>query len=247
MFQVPHAIWTLPHDIWKRPIQPAQPGVGLQLQPFSGGSSWSRRSGALSTVRYAARTPCHLTRGARDGGLLSGKGVPDARRGPQAWRRRKPLSNPHWANTEPFATSGFTSHRKVFWGSCRCRSRRCRTPETSRSVVKGDIWKTPLLCSCGHDGVPHSPRDRPAPGCLVAGLGPLLPPSRLPEARVPSTRLDSYTLSTPTHQLAFASRWGSTVPQEYLPAPRKHEALGKKNAKLQIASTTCSSPRVGES
>lgn len=83
---------------------------------------------------------------------------------------------------------------------------------------------------------------------LARETRPLLPPG-FQKLQAP---LDSYTTtlglgqSTPTHQLAFASCWEGTVLWEYLPAPQKNTKL-LKNAKLQIASTTCSSPSVDES
>lgn len=55
---------------------------------------------------------------------------------------------------------------------------------------------------------------------LARETRPLLPPG-FQKLQAP---LDSYTTlgqSTPTHQLAFASRWEGTVLWEYLPAPKK--------------------------
>lgn len=213
----------------KQSSQPAQPGVGLQLQPFSGGSSWSR-PGAHSTVRYAARTPCHNVWAREDGlldGLLSGKGVPETRRGPQAWGRRKPLSNPHWAILSHSLPRDL--HRKVF-GSCRCRTR--------------DVAREGRKCSR------HALRDIVrAPSCQGYACArmhgretwPLLPPG-FQKPGLPSTHTPPNADASIGFRKPLWARFSRSTCR-----PKKIRSFGKKNEKLQIASTTCSSPRVDES
>lgn len=107
MFQVPLAIWTHPHEA-AQAIQPSQ-ALGCSFSPFLA----DLPGVDLEPIpRFATQLehPNHATWGA------------STRRWPAQWQRsgrrakrasglgrRKPLSNPHWANTEPLATSGFTS------------------------------------------------------------------------------------------------------------------------------------------
>lgn len=83
MFQVPLAIWTLPMK-QPRPSSPARrwaAASALFWRIFLE-STWSPFHGSLRS----SNTQNHATWGAaREDGLLSGKGVTDERRGPQAW------------------------------------------------------------------------------------------------------------------------------------------------------------------
>lgn len=91
------------------------------------------------------------------------------------------------------------------------------------------------LCAalrCSRSVESHSkPRDRPAPGCLDAGLGPSWLRPSSPGA------LDSYTIDADASIGFREPLGGGTVLHEYrtrayLPAPRKHEALKKLNCKI---------------
>lgn len=121
----------------KQPSQPAQPGVGLQLQPFSGGSFWSRRRALFhGSLRSSNTVPQHGGH-AKMACSVRGKGVPDKRRGPPDVRpgAANAAVKPTLGDTEPLATSGFTS--QGFWKFCRCRNSLLPDQKTSRESSQG--------------------------------------------------------------------------------------------------------------
>lgn len=175
--------------------QPAQPGVGLQLQPFSGGSflesTWSPFPRFATQLEHPDTVP--PTCGRAKMACSVAKACPKRDEGLRPGVRRTPLSNPHWAILSHSLPRDL--HRKVF-GSCRCRTRdvaregrRCFSP-----------------CACGHSACSI---DQGYACARMHGRGtwPLLPPG-FQKPGLPST----HTQATPTHQLAFASRCGHGSP-----------------------------------
>lgn len=179
---------------------------GVELEPFF-------------TVRYAARTPCHQTCGrARRWPAQWQRRARNAKRASRPGGRRKPLSNPHWAMLSHSLPSGFTS--QGFW--------QLSLPN-QRTFAKRRNENASSPCAADHSACSIAPGITPAPGCMVAGLGP----SSLPGFQKPGLP-STHTQPTPTHQLAFASRCGHGSPG--VPAgpskkrrreKKKHEALAK--------------------